>query len=111
MPIITRYNVLHPGFSPVDCQQILDTGVSTGSGVYSIYNPVDPVNKKDVYCDMETDGGGWLVRNVLTTNSLLKEHTIMILYSSVSSKLFRSLEKFQLPITRSKIDQNKNYKI
>ena len=64
-------------FPPVDCQQILDTGASKGSGAYSIYNPVDPAKMKDVYCDMETDGGGWLVRNfqIIFDNQILVEGT------------------------------------
>lgn len=43
------------------CKAILDAGVSTGDGVYTI----DPdgvygdLAAFDVYCDMTTDGGGW----------------------------------------------------
>ena len=44
-----------------DCADILSSGWSTGDGVYSI----DPDGSGgsapyDVYCDMTTDGGGWM---------------------------------------------------
>ena len=42
-----------------DCQDVMDSG-STESGVY----PVTPEGTNvtfDVYCDLSTDGGGWLV--------------------------------------------------
>nr|AHY19013.1 FREP2 [Argopecten irradians] len=43
---------------PRDCEDVRDAG-NTESGVYTIY-----INKRDavkVWCDMETDGGGWTV--------------------------------------------------
>ena len=33
------------------------------SGVYRVY-PDGMYSGLDVYCDMETDGGGWLVRTI-----------------------------------------------
>ncbi|XP_022107417.1 fibrinogen C domain-containing protein 1-like [Acanthaster planci] len=48
-----------PTTLPNDCSQALANGV-TSSGVYTV-QPVDDSGPFDVYCDMETDGGGWTV--------------------------------------------------
>lgn len=45
---------------PRDCHDIQLLG-STVSGLYKIY-PNGIKNAVDVYCDMDTEGGGWLVR-------------------------------------------------
>ncbi|XP_063443435.1 angiopoietin-4-like [Mytilus trossulus] len=42
---------------PRDCTDIKES--NTKSGVYTIY--IDNVNGKQVYCDMDVDGGGWIV--------------------------------------------------
>jgi hypothetical protein len=48
------------------CRQIRDSGASTGSGMYWI-NPTG-TSALQVYCDMDTDGGGWtLVEHGLNT--------------------------------------------
>ncbi|XP_019619720.1 PREDICTED: fibrinogen C domain-containing protein 1-like [Branchiostoma belcheri] len=43
-----------------DCKEILDNSATTPSGVYMIY-PADNLGGFQVYCDMDTDGGGWTV--------------------------------------------------
>ncbi|XP_038052483.1 microfibril-associated glycoprotein 4-like [Patiria miniata] len=54
-----------PGFSVTveprysDCQSLLEAGYSV-SGIYTIF-PAGFADGLRVYCDMETDGGGWLV--------------------------------------------------
>ncbi|HEY5935205.1 MAG TPA: IPT/TIG domain-containing protein [Kofleriaceae bacterium] len=40
------------------CRDILDTGASTGDGLYWVNRPNAPVQEQ-MYCDMTNDGGGW----------------------------------------------------
>ena len=47
------------GCGAQDCQDWYDLGHTT-SGVYHV-TPCGTRFGYDVYCDMETDGGGWLV--------------------------------------------------
>jgi hypothetical protein len=42
---------------PKNCKEVLDLGLSTGSGFYTIWpTPTTPVK---CFCDMSSDGGGW----------------------------------------------------
>jgi len=45
--------------NPLDCLDIIENDVNAVSGVYKIYPEGE--NGFDVYCDMETEGGGWTV--------------------------------------------------
>ncbi|XP_064848805.1 tenascin-N isoform X2 [Oncorhynchus masou masou] len=50
--------LLHP--FPMDCTQIKTNG-NMASGIYTIYINSDRTKPMEVYCDMDTDGGGWVV--------------------------------------------------
>uniref|UniRef100_G3PKN8 Tenascin N n=1 Tax=Gasterosteus aculeatus aculeatus TaxID=481459 RepID=G3PKN8_GASAC len=50
--------ILYP--FPMDCTQIMKNG-NKKSGIYTVYINNDDSQPIEAYCDMETDGGGWLV--------------------------------------------------
>uniref|UniRef100_A0A671VCM5 Tenascin Cb n=1 Tax=Sparus aurata TaxID=8175 RepID=A0A671VCM5_SPAAU len=56
--IFTTTGVLYR--HPRDCSQALLNG-DTSSGLYTIYLGGDESQPVQVYCDMNTDGGGWIV--------------------------------------------------
>ena len=46
-----------------DCKDVLDAGLSTGDGLYTItVNDTGKDVMKEVFCDMTIDHGGWTVR-------------------------------------------------
>lgn len=45
---------------PKDCAQVLLNG-ETASGLYTVYIGGEESQPVQVYCDMTTDGGGWMV--------------------------------------------------
>lgn len=72
------------------CKRILESSGSLPSGVYNI-NPTGNASQ-DVYCDMETDGGGWTAATMLadvTTKNLFRTNiseSITSLEENVSTK-------------------------
>ncbi|XP_050925996.1 tenascin-N isoform X5 [Lates calcarifer] len=65
--IFKTVGLLYP--FPMDCIQILKNG-NKKSGIYTIYINNDRSKPIEVYCDMDTDGGGWLMLQRRTTGKL-----------------------------------------
>ncbi|GIY46644.1 techylectin-5A [Caerostris extrusa] len=68
-----------PGDGPRDCSEILASGANT-SGVYTIMPKSNTTNNRPlrVYCDMDTDGGGWTV-SIMNTLHCLKFYSVSYL--------------------------------
>ena len=82
-----------------DCRRYQEFGHKT-SGVYQV-TPLNMNTKLDVYCDMTTDGGGWLVK---LTDRLLRSFST----SKTLSRLLFSLNDYYFTSILTKVDMRKS---
>ena len=67
-----------------DCRRYQEFGY-TASGVYHV-TPRNMLTQYEVYCDMETDGGGWMVRNkALCLSSVLQVYSLKYCFYAYQS--------------------------
>ncbi|KAJ0058807.1 hypothetical protein NL108_000531, partial [Boleophthalmus pectinirostris] len=80
---------------PMDCTQIMKNGILK-SGIYTIYINNDQSKPIEVYCDMDTDGGGWLVlqrRNIGKLDFMKRWKQYISGFGNMTEEFWLGLEK------------------
>ncbi|KAM9349393.1 tenascin-N [Symphorus nematophorus] len=91
--IFKTVGLLYP--FPMDCVQILKNG-NKNSGVYTIYINNDHSKPLEVYCDMDTDGGGWLVlqrRNIGRLDFMKRWRQYAAGFGNITEEFWIGLDK------------------
>ena len=60
------------------------------SGVYTIYLHANRSRATEVFCDMDTDGGGWLVGSPLTRSSVVDQRSPAHCITCVTNSIARN---------------------
>uniref|UniRef100_A0A8C6P003 Tenascin N n=1 Tax=Nothobranchius furzeri TaxID=105023 RepID=A0A8C6P003_NOTFU len=84
---------LHP--FPMDCAQVMKNG-NKRSGIFTIYINNNRSKPAEVYCDMDTDGGGWLVlqrRNTGKLDFMKRWKQYIAGFGSLTEEFWLGLEK------------------
>uniref|UniRef100_A0A8C5G4U0 Tenascin-N-like n=1 Tax=Gouania willdenowi TaxID=441366 RepID=A0A8C5G4U0_GOUWI len=80
---------------PMDCLQVLKNG-NKHSGLYTIYISSDLLRPLEIYCDMETDGGGWMVlqrRNIGKLDFMKRWRQYIAGFGNMTEEFWIGLEK------------------
>lgn len=64
----------------MDCLQVMKNG-NRQSGIFTIFINNNSSNRMEVYCDMDTDGGGWLVQNIVELPFFLLKPVFRIIFT------------------------------